>query len=110
MPLPSPNYANNTTLRTVKEAEAQDTVQAVVLTVPLPPPATPSSGASRAVLFLETRDRHQSGTTTRSERVLELDPKFDKPRMIADDPNVVKLRILSIQEGSHPVRVAQDID
>ena len=92
MPLATPNYANNTTLSTVKEAEAQDTVQAVVLTVPLPPPATPSSGASRAVLFLEgklfddenklsmakmieARDRHQSGTTTRSERVLELDPR-----------------------------------
>ena len=66
---------------TVKEAEAQDTVQAVVLTVPL---ATPSSGASRAVLFLaselfddenklsmakmiEACGCHQSGTTTRSQ-------------------------------------------
>ena len=62
------------------------------------------------VKMIEAHDRHQSGTTTQSEHILKLNPKFDKPQMIADDPNVVKLRTLSIKEGSHRVHVAQDID
>ena len=59
--------------------------------------------------MLEARDRHQSGTTIWSEHILELDPKFDKPRLITDDPDIVKLRTLSIKEGSHRVCVAQDM-
>jgi hypothetical protein len=62
--------------------------------------------------MLDTRDRHQSGTKTRSERVLELDVKFDRTKaatrsVAGQNPDNFKLTTLSVKEGSHRVRVAQ---
>jgi hypothetical protein len=62
--------------------------------------------------MLDARDRHQSGTKTRSECVLELDPKFDQVKatkiaLTEQNPDVFTLTTLLVKEGSHRVRVAQ---
>lgn len=53
--------------------------------------------------ILDLRREHQSGTATHSERVVMLDPKFALHRV--SDPDAK----LSSREGSHYVRVAQDL-
>ncbi|KDQ56779.1 hypothetical protein JAAARDRAFT_207846 [Jaapia argillacea MUCL 33604] len=59
--------------------------------------------------MLAARERNQSGTATRSERVIQLDPKFALHRVLhgnkADGSDK-----LSIREASHRVRIVQDLD
>ena len=63
--------------------------------------------------MLDAREMHQSGTSVRSERILAVDSKFDKGKRkpVEDDTSddVFKLSKLSVKEGSHRVRVAQDL-
>ena len=66
--------------------------------------------------MLDARKKHQSGTSMRSEHILAMDTKFDKARVKAkatgddsDDSDIIKLNNLSVKEGSHRVRVAQDM-
>jgi hypothetical protein len=67
--------------------------------------------------MLGARETHQSGTSLRSERIFAVDTKFDKARAKAkakatkdaDSDDVIKLNNLSVKEGSHRVRVAQDM-
>ncbi|OBZ71643.1 hypothetical protein A0H81_08835 [Grifola frondosa] len=59
-------------------------------------------------LMLAMREHHQSGTRTRSERVIMLDPKFALKRLEALDKNQPTAK-LSVREGSHRVRVIQDL-
>ena len=61
--------------------------------------------------MLDTRDCHQSGTKTCSERTLVLDPKFDETKAatkaLTDQEDVFMLMTLSMKEGFHRVHVAQ---
>ena len=65
--------------------------------------------------MLDVREKHQSGTSVRSERILAVDTKFDKARANTkasedtDSDDIIKLSNLSVEEGSHRVRVAQDM-
>lgn len=109
---------------TVSELESQPTC--LFAGPPVPPLLSPVSASILNVdseLFddkgnlsisrmLDARDGHQSGTKTRSERTLVLDPKFDKAKVTAkafadENPDVFTLTTLSVKEGSHRVRVAQ---
>lgn len=108
---------------TVAESQTQPTLVFIGPSLPpVPPPSLSpvlvlnselfdNSGKLSILNILDSRSRHQSGTTTRSERVLELDPKFSKAKATTDgkDAEVTKLTSLSVKEGSHRVRVAQDI-
>ncbi|KAI0349019.1 hypothetical protein OH77DRAFT_1415677, partial [Trametes cingulata] len=53
--------------------------------------------------MLDLRAEHQSGTTTRSERVIMLDPKFKLSRL--QNPDLK----MSVREASHHVRIAQEL-
>ncbi|KAI0676073.1 hypothetical protein C8Q78DRAFT_1075017 [Trametes maxima] len=53
--------------------------------------------------MLDVRTANQSGTSTRSERVVKLDPKFALSRVSDPDGQ------MSFREASHRVRVAQDL-
>ncbi|KAI0645527.1 hypothetical protein C8Q79DRAFT_1104104 [Trametes meyenii] len=53
--------------------------------------------------MLDLRVENQSGTSTRSERVVKIDPKFALSRISNPDSK------MSIREVSHCVRVAQDL-
>lgn len=89
--------------------------------LPPPPPSPPpllvlksdilnDDGSLSILKMLNSRDRHQSSTTTHSERVLAVDPKFNKEKTTANEnPDIVKLVNLSVKEGSHRVSVAQDL-
>ena len=63
--------------------------------------------------MLDAREMHQSGTSVQSERVLAVDSKFNrgKGKPVEDDTadDVFKLSKLSTKEGSHRVRMAQDL-
>jgi hypothetical protein len=103
---------------TINEPESRPTP--VFAGPPLPPPSSPISipvlkvdselfddkGSLSISKMLDARDRHQSDTKTRSERVLELDPKFDqvKATRIAlaaeQNPDVFALTALSVKEES----------
>lgn len=103
----------------VNELESRPTP---VFASPSPPsPVSPSVLNVTSELFddkgnlsiskmLDARDRHQSGTKTRSERTLVLDPKFDETKaaakVLTNQEDVFTLTTLSVKEGSHRVRVA----
>ncbi|KAH9896025.1 hypothetical protein C8Q73DRAFT_789805 [Cubamyces lactineus] len=53
--------------------------------------------------MLDLRQDHQSGTSTRSERTIKLDPKFTINRL-----NNLESK-LSVREASHHVRVMEDL-
>ncbi|CDO76768.1 hypothetical protein BN946_scf185028.g19 [Trametes cinnabarina] len=53
--------------------------------------------------MIELRQAHQSGTSTRSERVVQIDPKFAISRIEKPEAK------MSIREASHVLRVAQDL-
>ena len=67
-----------------------------------------SSGKISIDKLLESRTKHQSSTATRSERTVQLDPKFTVPNNSEHkedkDPKT------RIKELAHRVRVAQDLD
>jgi len=95
---------------------------------PIPPPApsppapttSPTIDAFRSEILdalgrvsidkmVDLRQRHQSGTSTRSECAVRLDPKFDKQKPADDDPDKDSLKH-RIKELSHRVHIAQDLD
>ena len=93
---------------------------------PLPPPAPPplssvlilkselfnDCGNLSILKMFDAREMHQSRTSVRSERVSAVDSKFDKGKgkPIGDtSDDVFMLSKLSTKEGSHRVRVAQDL-
>lgn len=91
----------------------------IITTAPAPPPpSTPiltsqildRDGALSIRLMLRMRALHQSGTGTRSERAIKLDPKFTKPKELVGADDAEKKLKLSIQEASHRVRIAQALD
>ncbi|KAL7280478.1 LOW QUALITY PROTEIN: hypothetical protein ACG7TL_005410 [Trametes sanguinea] len=53
--------------------------------------------------MLDLRQEHQSSTSTHSERVVKVDPKFALSRLEHPDKK------MSIREASHVLRVAQDL-
>lgn len=89
--------------------------------LPLPPPPPPPSASTQPFIspvllsqlfdekkisvqrMVDVRIKNQSGTATRSERVVMLDPKFALGRLNNPDSK------MSMREGSHHVRVAQDL-
>ena len=118
--------------KTVQESESQSQDSQSALTIvgpPLPPlvhpPSPPPSvlilksdlfddhGNLSILKMLDAREMHQSGTSVRSEHILAVDSKFDKGKRkpVKDDTSddVFKLSKLSVKEGSHRVRVAQDL-
>ncbi|EMD33802.1 hypothetical protein CERSUDRAFT_76503 [Gelatoporia subvermispora B] len=68
---------------------------------------TDSLGKISIKCLLDARTRHQSGTSTRSERVVILDPKFAMPQLASLMSEAPKTK-LSIKEASHRVRIAED--
>jgi len=62
--------------------------------------------------MLEARAQHQSSTTTQSERVVELSPKFTTlAESVSNDSEPgEETPKMSIQEASHRVRIAQELD
>ena len=118
--------------KTVQESESQpqDFLPCIIVPgAPLPPhtPHPPSSilfltselldrnGNLAVSKMLDVREKHQSGTSVRSERILAADTKFDHARAkskaceAADSDEIIRLNNLSVKEGSHRVRVAQDM-
>ena len=62
-------------------------------------------------LILKYRDTLQSGTTTRSEQVFKVNPKFvieNEVRMAAEDKDGEEIK-MSVKEASHRVRIAQGL-
>ena len=111
--------------KTVQESESQsqDSQSALIIVGP-PLPPLPSVLMLKRKLFdnhgnlsilkmLDAWKMHQFGTSVHSEHILAVDSKFDKGKRkpVKDDTSddVFKLSKLSVKEGSHRVRVAQDL-
>jgi hypothetical protein len=60
--------------------------------------------------MLEARAQHQSSTTMRSERVVKLSPKFTTLAENMSNKPGEETPKMSIQEASHRVRIAQELD
>lgn len=60
--------------------------------------------------MLEARAQHQSSTTTRSERVVKLSPKFTILAENTSNEPGEEMPKMSIQEASHRVRIVQELD
>ncbi len=64
------------------------------------------SGEVSILKLVEYRKRLQSGTMTRSERIIRLNPKFALAAF-QEEPTDGKI---SLKEASHRLRLAQDLD
>ena len=60
--------------------------------------------------MLDARAQHQSSTTTQSERVIKLNPKFSILAKVTSTEPGEETPKMSIQEASHRVRIAQELD
>jgi hypothetical protein len=111
---------------TIAEARPQNSVESTSSSSPVfadiattaPPPSNlvltskilDKHGALSIRLMLNMRELHQSGTGTRSQRTIKLDPKFTKRNKLVEADDAEKKMRLSIQEASHRVRVVQALD
>ncbi|KAF9236407.1 hypothetical protein BU15DRAFT_76980 [Melanogaster broomeanus] len=65
------------------------------------------NGKASVALMLKTRLLHESKATVRSERVVQLDPKFTLHKTLS---SINKDSKMTVQEASHRVRIAQALD
>ncbi|KAF9233380.1 hypothetical protein BU15DRAFT_53967 [Melanogaster broomeanus] len=65
------------------------------------------NGKASIALMLKTRLLHESKAMVRSERVVQLDPKFTLHKILS---SINKDSKMTVQEASHRVRIAQALD
>ncbi|KAF8178378.1 hypothetical protein K438DRAFT_2179563 [Mycena galopus ATCC 62051] len=101
----------------LSESQADLHVNSEAAPVALPEPSGPllskildSDGKISIKLMVRYKEALQAGTTTHSEHVVSLNPKFALAQVAREADTEGKVPAMSIKEASHCVRIAQDLD